>query len=54
MSNVGGAGTGIGDPPNVLIVNHDHMKEIGKKFILGQEKLQMSTIKIYVEKFGDA
>ncbi|XP_063726467.1 P protein-like isoform X2 [Symsagittifera roscoffensis] len=33
MSNVGGAGTGIGDPPNVLIVNHDHMKEIGINFL---------------------
>ncbi len=30
MSNVGGAGTGIGDPPNVLIVNHHDMKNIGK------------------------
>jgi len=33
MSNVGGAGTGIGDPPNVLIVNHPHMKTIGINFL---------------------
>ena len=29
MSNVGGAATGIGDPPNVLIVNHSDMHKIG-------------------------
>ena len=31
FSNIGGAATGIGDPPNVLIINSPYFKNVREK-----------------------
>ena len=36
FSNIGGASTGIGDPPNVLIINSPILSEVGTDMIISE------------------
>jgi len=40
FSNIGGTGTAIGDPPNIIIISHQDIKEAVRLIIHGIMKLQ--------------
>ena len=40
FSNIGGTGTAIGDPPNIIIISHQDIKEAVRLVIYDMMKLQ--------------